>query len=214
MAITLVQSARSQTNASTTVTTYGSATTAGNLLIAFGYTNTATASLTITGWTKAVDTTYSTSAQSVGIFYKIADGTETTVTLNGNSICRQHISEWSGLSNPAVTDGSNSNAVSAVMSINTNSITTTVADTLLVCIGGISTSGAGTRSWDSSFSVMLDDASAPRLLSGYRIVSSTGTYSTTGTLHTSNTNSGAAILALTAASAPSANNGAGFFGLM
>ena len=214
MAIALVQSARSQTNASTTVTTYGSATTAGNLLVAFGYTNTATASLTITGWTKAVHTTYSTSAQSVGIFYKIADGTETTVTLNGNSICRQHISEWSGCSNPAVTDGSNSNAVSAVMSINTNSITTTVADTLLLCAGGISTSGAGTRSWDSSFSTMLDDASAPRLLSGYRIVSSTGTYSTTGTLHTSNTNSGAVILAVTAASAPATNNGAGFFGLM
>lgn len=214
MAITLVQSARSQTNASTTVTTYGSATTAGNLLVAFGYTNTATASLTITGWTKAVHTTYSTSAQSVGIFYKIADGTETTVTLNGNSICRQHISEWSGLSNPAVTDGSNSNAVNTVMSISTNSITTTVADTLLLSAGGISTSGAGTRSWDSSFSTMLDDASAPRLLSGYRIVSSTGTYSTTGTLHTSNTNSGAAILAITAASAPATNNGAGFFGLM
>jgi hypothetical protein len=88
-----------------------------------------------------------------------------------------------------------------------------VANTLLLCAGGISTSGAGTRSWDSSFSTMLDDASAPRLLSGYRIVSSTGTYSTTGTLHTSTTNSGAVILAITAASAPTTVN-SGFFGLM
>jgi len=200
MAIALVQSQRAQANASSVGATYPGATTSGNLLVAIGYTNGAVGTLNVSGWT-AHKTNYSGTANSIGIFYKIANGTETTITLNGNSICRLHIAEFSGLANPVETDGSNSNAVNTVQSINTNDITTTNADDLIVVCAGTSTGASGTRSWNNSFSVLLDDATSPRLLSGYRIVSSTGTYNSTGTLHTSNTNCGALIIAFKASPA-------------
>lgn len=206
MAISLIQSARSQNNASSTTSTYGSSTTAGNILIAFAYTNGNMSGLDISGWTP-LKINYSGTAQSIGIFYKVADGSETTVTSTGNSICRLHISEWSGLANPAETDGSNSNTQATTQTINTNSITTTNADDLIVAVGGISTGGAVTGAWSDSFSVLSEDATSPRLFSAYRIVSATDTYSTTGTLHNANTNMGAIILAFKATSAPPSSTG-------
>lgn len=195
MAISLVQSTRAAANAANVTATYGSATTSGNLLLAFGYTNNNAGTQSITGgaWTQLIDKAYSGTGQSIDLFYKIADGTETTVQLNGNTICRLHIAEFSGLDNPAATDGTNTNTVNTTMTINTNSITTTNTNDLLVVAGGTSAGATGTRSWDSSFNVLQDDAASPRLLSGYRIVSATGTYSSTGTLNATNTNCGAYI---------------------
>lgn len=203
MSIALVQSTRAAANAASVVATYGSATTVGNTLVAIGYTNgnAGTQSITESGWTNLVDKAYSGTGQSITIFTKIALGTETTVTLNGNSICRLHIAEFSGLLSSVTTDGSNTNAVNTVQSISTNSITTANANDLILVAGGTSTGATGTRSWDSSFSTLQDDAASPRLLSGYRIVSATGTYSSTGTLNATNTNCGAFILALQALTA-------------
>jgi hypothetical protein len=200
MAISLVQSARSQTNGASTTAIFGAGATAGNLLVAIAYTNAAMTSLDVSGWT-AHETNYSGTAQSIGIFYKIAAGGETSVTSTGGTICRLHIAEFSGIANPIVTDGSNSNVVNTVQSINTNSISTANANDLIIVAAANSTGSAGTRSWSNSFNTLLDDATSPRLLSGYRIVSATGSYSSTATLHTSNSNSGALIIAFQEASA-------------
>lgn len=203
MAIALAQPAiRSAANASSTTATYGSAATAGNLLVAAAYTNGNAGTMSITGWTKGIETAYSGTAQSVAIFYKLAAGGETGVTLNGATICRLHIAEFSGLSNPIVTDGTNSNAMTTVTTINTNSVTTTNADDLIIVASGTSTGETGTRGWDSSFSTLLDDATSFRLLSGYQIVASTGTYSSTATQGNTATNSGAVIMAFQATSTP------------
>lgn len=197
----LVQQSKSQTNSSSTTATFGATPTSGNLLIAEALTNGNQSGLGISGWSE-VKTNFSGTAQSVGIFWKISNGTETTVTSTGNTICRLHIQEWSGMANPADTDGSNSNTQNTTQTISAGSVSTTFADVLLITAGGISTGGSGTGSWDNSFSVLDADGTSPRLFSGYRIVSSTGTYSTTGTLHGSNTNMGAVIVAFKGASTP------------
>lgn len=202
MAISLVKTARSQTNGASTTATFSSAPTSGNLLIAFAYTNGAMTNLNVTGFTLVSRINYSGTAQSIGVFAKISNGTETSVTSTGVSICRLQISEWSGLDNPYATDGSNSGTQNTTTSISTGSITTTNADDLIVAVGGISTGGTITGSWSNSFSALLQDVILPRLFSAYRIVSATGSYSTTGTLRGTNTNMGAIIVAFKSTTAP------------
>lgn len=194
MAISLVQQSKSQTNSSSTTASYGTSPTSGNILIAIGYTNGTTSALNISGFTSH-EVGYSGTGQSIGVFYKVSDGTESSITLNGNTICRLHITEWSGLANPIATDGQNSNTVNSVKSINTNSISTTNADDLIITAAANSTGSSGTRNWSNSFNTLADDASSPRLLSGYLIATATGSYDSTAQLHTSNSNSGALIIA-------------------
>lgn len=210
MAIAQVQKQRAQTNGSSTTATFSSTATLGNTLVAAAFTNGNQSSLDISGWTLARKTNYSGTAASVGIWYKVSDGTETSVTSTGNTICRLHIAEFSGILVPEL-DQTNSNTMNTVTSINTGSITTTAAEELIITAASNVASSAGTRSWSDSFSVLYDDATGPRLLSGYRIVSSTGTYSSTATLHTSNSNSGAVIASFKAASSPTGNSSNFFF---
>lgn len=211
MAIAQVQKQRSQTNAASTTATFSSAATAGNLLVAIAYTNGNQSSLDVTGFTLAVKTNYSGTAASVGIWYKIASGGETGVTSTGMTICRLHIAEYSGI-DPTPIDQTNSNTQNTTTTISTGSITTTVADELIVTGAANVASSSGTRSWDNSFNVLYDDATGPRLLSGELIVSSVGTYSSTATLHTSNSNSGAVIASFKGVSGPPpATNKSGFF---
>lgn len=200
MAISQVQKQRSQTNGASTTATFSSPATAGNLLVAAAYTNGSSATLDVTGWTLAVETNYSGTASSVGIWYKISSGGETAVTSTGNTICRLHIAEYSGIDATPL-DQTNSNMMNTVTAINTGSITTTVADELIITAAANVASSSGTRDWNNSFSVLYDDATGPRLLSGERIVTSAGSYSSTATLNTSNSNSGAVIASFKTVSA-------------
>jgi hypothetical protein len=197
--IELRQSAIAATNGASTTGTYPIAPIAGNLLVAWAYTNGNISTLDISGWTKQTNAglNYSGTAQSVQMFTKIADGSETTVTSTGNTICRLHIAEFANVDTTIFqTDGANNNATGTTTTVQTGSITTTNNDDLLLVIAGTSTGEAGTRSWNDSFNVMRDDSASPRLLSGYRIVTATGTFNPTATIGTTATNSGAAILAI------------------
>lgn len=61
--------------------TYPSATTQGNLLIATAYSSGLTLGIpAISGWTLAVNESFLSLADNSTIFYRIADGTETTIT--------------------------------------------------------------------------------------------------------------------------------------
>lgn len=202
MAISIVQTTRSQTNGASTTASIATAPTSGNILIAIAYTNGNQTTLDVTGFTTAVKTNYSGTAASIGIFYKVSDGTESSVTSTGMSICRLHVLEATGLTVPATLDGVNSNTQNTTTTINTGVITTSIPDNLIITGGANVASSSGTRVWSDSFSVLLDDMTGPRLLSGYRIVSSTGNYSSTATLNVANSNSGAVIAAFSASSAP------------
>jgi hypothetical protein len=197
--IALVQSTNAAANSSSVTGTYGSATTAGNLLIATAYTNGTGSTLAISGWTAGPNLSYSGGAQQLALFYKVASGSETTVALTGgNTICRLHIAEFSGLANPVVTDGSNTNTASSSTTIATGNITTALPTDLLITAAGTSTGESGSQSWDSSFSTLQADSTSFRLFSGYRTVSATGTYGPTATIGTTATNCGALIMAFSA----------------
>jgi hypothetical protein len=204
VAIVLVQTNMGAANAATATATFAATATSGNTLVAFGYTNGNAGTLSITGWTKTIDLAYSGTGQSIAFFSKISNGTETGITLNGNTITRLHIAEFSGLLAAVTTDGSNTNTLNTTTTISTNGVTTANANDLLLVAGGTSAGASGARSWSNSFSVLTDDAASPRLLSGYQIVSATGSYSSTATLNSVTTNCGAFIIALQAASAATA----------
>lgn len=199
MAIAFVQKARGQTNGASTTATFGSATTSGNLLVAIAYTNGVQTGLSVTGWTQAVRTNYSGTASSIGIWYKVADGTETTVTSTGSTICRLHIAEYSG-TDAVPLDQVNSGTLNATTTVNTGTINTTVADEIIIVGAANTASSTGTRSWSNSFTVLYDDATGPRLLSGELIVAATGAYNSTATLNTTTSNSGAVIASFKIAS--------------
>lgn len=98
--IVLVQSATATNTTGTSITaTYPSATTAGNTLIGRVTTNDPSFSVP-SGWTSAVVSDNVGDGDTTGIFYKIADGTETTVTPTAFAGNTKHlrIEEWSGLS--------------------------------------------------------------------------------------------------------------------
>lgn len=197
MSIALVQSQKGAANASSVTATFGAGATAGNTLVAWGYTNSGTNTLAISGWTSQLSFAYSGTGQLLTIFTAIAAGGETGITMTGgNTISRLHIAEFSGMPASVTTDGSNSNTGTSVTTLGTNSVTTTQANDLVLTIAGTSTGEAGTRSWDSLINVMADDAASPRLLSGYGIGGSIGTYSSNATIGTTATNTGAGILVL------------------
>lgn len=199
----LIQQSKSQTNGASTVSTFPSPTTVGSLLTAEAYTNGAMTLLNVStsGWNLAVKTNYSGSAASNGIFWKIADGTETTITSTGSSICRLHVQEWSGIDLSPLSQ-TNSNTQNTTTTISTGSITTPAADELIITAASNVASSSGTRNWSNGFSVLDDDATGPRLLSGYLVAGAAGSYSSTATLNTSNSNSGACIASFKALSAP------------
>lgn len=201
MAIAIVQSQIGAANASSVTATFGAGATAGNTLVAFAYTNLGTGNPVISGFTRNIMLAYSTTAQSIQFFTKIAVGGETAIQLTGgNTICRLHIAEISGLSAAITTDGSNTNTATTVNTINTNSITTANANDIIFVCSGTSAGEAGTQSWTNSFNTLKMDATSFRLFSGYQIVSATGSYNSTATIGSTATNSGAFIIALQATS--------------
>lgn len=210
------QDAEGTSTTSTVSATYPGATTAGNLLICSLYAIVGQASVTgPSGFTAAKQEDFSAGAQSVSIFYKVADGTETTITSTGTAATqmRTHIYEYTGNANPVVVDQTNGNTsgVTSVTTIASGNITTTNAsDLLFVALGtGGSTSA---YSFTNSFNTRQSDVSASRLCDADQIVAVTGTYGTTASWTTS-VRAGIAIAGFQAAATPGSVN-SGFFNFM
>lgn len=111
---------------STSITaTFPAATTSGNLLVAYTESGNATGGgVTFTaGWTQAV---VSTNGGSAYIWYKIADGTETTVTYSQTTarVLTVGVVEYTGFSGtPTLDVTDNSNSGTAVTSLSTTATT-------------------------------------------------------------------------------------------
>ena len=186
------------TSATTSVSaTYPTATTAGNLLVAAVWGSTNATSNIITGWSSGKEQD-ATGAGTITIFCKIADGTETTITATnaGAGLMRIALYEYSGpmttitggvpdtiAETGGATTGSGTTASSG------SATTTNPNDLLFAAIGWV---GGNTTSpsWDSSFVSGTTDA---RMATADRIVTSTGTYSSTVTWTTSRASASAIV---------------------
>lgn len=153
----LVQSLRvANTPSSTSMSaTYGSATTAGNLLIATFYGNASSTA----GWAtpsgfSVGQNTFNGSAG--GVFYKIADGTETSVasTITGSTNSQESIYEFGG--GWGALDGNNKAHTASTVSSLTTSITLTGTDELVFAFMEV-TGGqaAANNNWNSTTGVTL-----------------------------------------------------------
>lgn len=158
------------------VATYPGATTAGNLLIATVFSNQALGSNAISGWTSLVDGHAYGGQYDITILYKLADGSETTVTATSAGANHMVISifEYTGNANPIQTDGTAAaqNTSSTVTSYTTPSITTTNANDLIF---SVMSDGQGTSpSWATSTTIGSNTADTfSHIFSGQNIVSST-----------------------------------------
>lgn len=165
---------------------YPGATTSGNLLIASVMANVAQALVDISGW-NSIKGDLSSVAQTVAIFWKISNGTETTITATGTAatVMKLHIYEYTGNdASPLDQSGAATSNVTSVSSLLSASLTTTVANELIF-IAGATAGNTTAHAYDSSFNLKQIDATNIRLFDADRIVSSTGTYSTTGSWTTS-----------------------------
>lgn len=186
MGITRVtgQDARAISTTGSVVATYPNPTTVGNILIADAMANIAQALFDVPGW-NVIKGDLSAVAQTVAIAWKIADGTETTVTATGTAatIMKLHIYEYNSTTGwpGSPLDQSNvaTSNVTSVTSLLSGAITTTQADELIVIAGGTAGNTTG-DAYNSSFNLRQTDATNIRLFDGDQIVSSIGTYSTTG----------------------------------
>lgn len=165
------------TGATTVVATYPGATTANNLLIASVWCGGATAP-TITGWTGATIGMNGTTAQ-LGLFFKLATGTETTVTANltGTVIGKIHIYEYTGNANPISLDvalTTNGNSTTGVTTFDTSTINTTDPTDLIFATLGVNGT-ATTPAWTLGLTMLQQDATTLRLWDGNAIPGSTQT---------------------------------------
>lgn len=180
------QDAKNVSTTTSVAIAYPGATTAGNLLIASVMANVAKANVDISGW-NAIEGDLSSTAQTVAIYWKIADGTETTITATGTSatVMKLHIYEYTGNdASPLDQSNTSTSNVTSVTSLASASLSTTQADELLFV--AFATAGNTTaHSVNSSFNLRQTDAANIRLFDADRIVASTGTYSTTGSWTTS-----------------------------
>jgi hypothetical protein len=172
-------SAQDCKGASTTTSataTYPGATTAGNLLIATATSNLAT-DLDIAGWSRAAS--FGLATATADIFYRIATGTETTVTVTGgNTVTKIHAYEYSGLANPAIIDVVGALSNGSGVTATTKSVTTQYANTLLIAV--IAAQGSVTApSFVAPFNILQTDAATIRLMDAEQIVSAAAAYSAT-----------------------------------
>jgi len=182
MAISKVQNAVFiyETDASVTAS-FVSTPTEGNLMIALGRGSTdGSTRASISGWTNAVYTMTISTANTMGIWYKVAGASEPKdVTLDWTSSTTTYlaIEEWTGLMATPLDKVANVDNTGLVTSKSSGTTdTTTVADEL--CLAGF---GLGTivseETWSNSFT--LECVYNHKFFLGSRIVSSTGTYETT-----------------------------------
>lgn len=195
-------------NANTDATiaiTFDDPATGGNLLIAFYSARTGSTSsgaVTPSGWTRYANDFSGPSFDGGAstIFYKIAVGGETTITITkgGSDYASLEVSEYSG--NLSFDTADDADSVAASTSLATDAITPAGTDVLLYAAFNQSARTA-TYTWGSSFTELSDVnvyTSGPSSTSGYRIVTgASGSYSATATSSESD-GYGWAILAFTA----------------
>lgn len=199
------------TSSTTSVTaTYPGATTANNLLIAVCGDNDGNGGTqTLTGWTEAIGF-QNTSGSDCHIFYKVAVGNETTVTVSnsGAALMRLAIYEYTGnaTSTPSDKTAGSGSTIGATTCPTGTTASTTVADELLIAgalIGGVA---ASSPSWSNSFNTRDTVASSTiNLFTADKIVSATGTYTTTVTYTGASSGATGVIATFKAAILP--NNG-------
>lgn len=154
------------TSATTSVTTtYGATATAGNLLVATYFAGgVGLGTAAISGWSTGITSSFLSAADEVGIFYKIAAGTETgvTCTCSGASSMVLAIHEFStGPLQSAQTwlDQTNSNNSGSLgTTLTTGSITPTKPNQLLIALMGFPTGGTSAWSWNNGFTLMSSNA--------------------------------------------------------
>jgi hypothetical protein len=172
-------SAQDTTNTSSATTvsaTYAGATTANNLLIAVVWSNgTVTPTITVGGtWSTLVNGTGYGSNGKCTIFYKLALGSETTITGSGSGATLMSIAifEYTGNANPIVLDGiatAKNNGISGVTTYTTPNITTVHANDLIF---SVMFEGGTAFSWTSSSLIGQTTNSGVVMNSGQYIVSS------------------------------------------
>lgn len=135
------QDAQGHSTTASVTATYPGSTTIGNLLIAVAVgTNNSSLSISTGGtWSTAVSGNISGASFRQAIFYKIADGTEATITASasGSSIMAIDIFEYSGSANPATLDGtatSQNNSNASVTTYTTPLITTLQGGDLILSV--------------------------------------------------------------------------------
>lgn len=192
---------------------YPGATTSGNLLIAtlWGGGNGGSVS-GFTGTTVGLNS----STATIGLFYKIADGTETTITgtTASSGIGKLHIYEYSGAANPVDLDvalSANGNGTGNATSFSSASITTTLADSLIFCVFGVN--GTATTPLVSTMNIRQQDVATTRLWDADLNDGSTHS-SFTGNTSWTNTLKASAIIGAFKAASGSPTVNSGFFGLM
>lgn len=195
-------------NANTDATiaiTFDDPATGGNLLIALYSARTGSTSsgaVTPSGWTRYANDFSGPSFDGGAstIFYKIAAGGETTITITkgGSDYASLEVSEYSG--NLSFDTADDADSVAASTSLATDAITPAGTNVLLYAAFNQSARTA-TYTWGSSFTELSDVnvyTSGPSSTSGYRIVTgASGSYSATATSSESD-GYGWAILAFTA----------------
>ena len=183
-AITLLDNSSGITSNGTSVTAHfwGGYPASGDLLVAQVSNNaSSSAPTTPTGWSVAISETNNSPGQV--IFYKIADGTEgPDITISGygtSTFLALLTFRYSGVAtyNPLDQTSSKSGTGTA---ISTNSITTTRANELLIA-GVCQSKSSSFSGWGSSFTVRSGIQGTASASYADRIVSSTGTYSTSVT---------------------------------
>lgn len=184
MAISRVtgQDAKNVSTTTSVAVAYPGATTSGNLLIASVYANQTNANTNISGW-NAIEGILSGTAQTIAIYWKISDGTETTITATATSatIMKLHIYEYTGNdATPADQSTTSTSGTTSVTTLATGTINTTQADELIFVALGTA-GNTTTHAFNNSFSKRQSDAASIRLVDADLIVSATGAYNTTAT---------------------------------
>lgn len=171
------------TSATTSVTaTYASTPTLNNTLIAVVWSNTTTGTNTLTGWTKGLDVLVGNVVFSATVFYKVSTGAESTTvtaTAAGAGNMRIHVYEYSGISttNPLYATNNINSGAATVATQATGNLVATLANQLLFVVNAVN-AAVTLPSWNNSFNIRQQDASI-RIFDGDRIISSTGTYTST-----------------------------------
>lgn len=191
------QDATATSTTTSVAVAYPGACTSGNLLIACVGARGSTAHPTITSWTEAVFKTGNSNIGSTTIFYKVSDGTETTVTASrsGSTTMELAIFEYSGCATSTPFDTSASADIGGTAAT-TLAIgpTATLAQASELAIAAITLGGGfGSPSWASSaFNLRANLSQANGgLFTGDLIVAATTALSTTGSWTSSRTGSGA-----------------------
>lgn len=164
--------------------TFTTGATAGNLLVAFCGSDTGTITTPPAGFTQI---RYETTTRTQGVYYKISTGGETSFSCTtSSSFNGLHVHEFSGVDtlNPVMASGS---ATGTSASPNSGSVTTTETDALLVTgitIGGQTAFSAWNNTFTERADIAVTGGSPPSRITvgaATRIVSPTGSYSTTAT---------------------------------